>query len=78
MGFAVVVAAVVVEPRRFDRGNWCLQFPKALVRNESRRTTSPEKELGWKRELKNSKKIARPLPRACQIMDMVHLFQQLF
>ena len=47
MGFAVVVAAVVVEPRRFARGNWCLQFPKALVRNESRRTASPKKELGW-------------------------------
>ena len=33
MGFAVVVAVVVVEPRRFGRGNWCLHFPKALVRN---------------------------------------------
>ena len=48
MGFAVVVAAVVVEPRRFGRfgrGNWCLHFPKALFRNESRRTASPKKEL---------------------------------
>ena len=49
VGFAVVVAAVVVEPRRFSRGNWCQQFPKALVRNESRRTASPKKELGWER-----------------------------
>ena len=57
MGFAVVVAAVVVEPRRFSRGNWCLQFPKALVRNESRRTASPKKELGWERGSKSSRKI---------------------
>ena len=57
MGFAVVVAAVVVEPRRFSRGNWCLQFPKALVRNESRRTASTQKELGWERGSKSSRKI---------------------
>ena len=57
MGFAVVVAAVVVEPRRFSRGNWCLHFPKALVRNESRRTASPKKELGWERGSKSSRKI---------------------
>ena len=57
MGFAVVVAAVVVEPRRFGRGNWCLHFPKALVRNESRRTASPKKELGWERGSKSSRKI---------------------
>ena len=57
MGFAVVVAAVVVEPRRFSRGNWCLQFPKALVRNESRRTASTQKELGWERVSKSSRKI---------------------
>ena len=57
VGFAVVVAAVVVEPRRFSRGNWCLQFPKALVRNESRRTASPKKELGWERGSKSSRKI---------------------
>ena len=57
MGFAVVVAAVVVEPRRFGRGNWCLHFPKALVRNESRRTASTQKELGWERGSKSSRKI---------------------
>ena len=57
MGFAVVVAAVVVEPRRFGRGNWCLHFPKALVRNESRRTASPKKELDEGRGSKNSQKI---------------------
>ena len=57
MGFAVVVAAVVVEPRRFGRGNWCLHFPKALVRNESRRTASPKKELDEGRVSKNSQKI---------------------
>ena len=57
VGFAVVVAAVVVEPRRFSRGNWCLQFPKALVRNESRRTASTQKELGWERGSKSSRKI---------------------
>ena len=54
MEFAVVVAAVVVEPRRFSRGNWCLHFPKALVSNESRRTASPKKELGWERGSKSS------------------------
>ena len=57
MGFAVVVAAVVVEPRRFGRGNWCLHFPKALVTNESRRIASPKKELGWERASKSSRKI---------------------
>ena len=57
VGFAVVIAAVVVEPRRFGRGNWCLQFPQALVRNESRRTASPKKELGWERGWKSSRKI---------------------
>ena len=59
MGFAVVVAAVVVEPRRFGRRNWCLHFPKALVRkfNESRRTASPKNELGWERGSKSSRKI---------------------
>ena len=53
---AVVVAAVVVEPRRFGRGNWCLHFPKALVRNESRRTASPKKDLDEGRS-KNSQKM---------------------
>ena len=57
MGFAVVVAAVVVEPRRFSRGNWCQHFPEALVRNESRRTASLKKELGWERGAKISRKI---------------------
>ena len=77
MGFAVVVAAVVVEPRRFGRGNWCLHFPKALVRNESRRTASPKKELDEGRRSKNSQKmkvlrmgwpIVENVPTPCGIM----------
>ena len=47
MGFAVVVAAVVVGPRHFGRGNMCLHFQKTLVRNSARRTVSPKQELDW-------------------------------
>ena len=76
MGFAVVVAAVVVEPRRFGRGNWCLHFPKALVRNESRRTASPKKELDEGRGRKIVKKkvlrmgwpIVENVPTPCGII----------
>ena len=75
MGFAVVVAAVVVEPRRFGRGNWCLHFPKALVRNESRRTASPKKELDEGRGSKNSQK-KKVLRREVSIVENLSGLQE--
>ena len=43
MGFAVVVAAVLIEPGRFGRGSCFLHIPKNLVRNEFRRAAPPKR-----------------------------------
>jgi|OM-RGC.v1.035305962 hypothetical protein len=51
MRFAVIGAAVVVEPRRFH-GAIIAHFPSTLVRNESRRTASPKKVLDLERVAK--------------------------
>ena len=59
MGFAAVVAAVLVEAMRFGKGTPCLQFPRALARKESRRAASPKEELDEARMSRNIKVLRR-------------------